>query len=146
MSAWALPYSGYKPLRQMGARTPQRVVVAMRNGAERQRLTDELQRAGYRVIAHDNCYDALLACRQSGALHGLVTEVELPHMWGLELAVCASRYHRNVAVVCVCGAEPKLGVKREIEQRGWQWMPKGPAFHLAVVQRLQTGLTTLMAS
>jgi len=131
-------YSGYQ--------TPQKVIVAMGNAAERHRVATELKRSEYKVIALSNCHDVLTVCRQSSLLDGLITDMELGYMGGLELARCASQYQLNLAVICLSCVQPRVHVTTQLAQNGWQWALKGPGFPEVVAQKLQTALTTLVAS
>jgi len=109
----------------------------MRNATERRGLAEDLRRAGYSVVAKDNCYDAAAYCRKVASLDALVIETELPDMWGLELARSASQYHPHIFVVCLCSAQPKQHVRHELLERGWQWTCTDASLHGAVVQKLQ---------
>jgi CheY-like chemotaxis protein len=123
------------------------IVVAIRNATERRRLAEALQNAAYHVTAKDNCHDALLACRQFPPVGALVAQLELPDMWGLELARCASQYNRNLIVVCIFASEPKLHMKLELAERGWQWVVKGPSLQGLVLLKVQNpGVAAPLAS
>lgn len=125
----------------------QRVLVVVRNSAERHRLVRDLSNAGYAVEAKDSCSDAATYCRQSLALHGLVVETELPWMWGVELARSASQYHPHLAIVCVCNGEPKSHVKHEVAERGWSWInSRSPSYASAIVEKLRNSLVTTAAN
>src|SRR5215207_8766429 len=86
--------------------SPKKVLVVMRSGTARQRIVKELKRASFVTTAESKCHDALLFCRRTATLHALITEVELPQMWGLELARVASQYHSRIACICLYAKEP----------------------------------------
>jgi CheY-like chemotaxis protein len=142
----AAPHLIFKPRRETATQPGTRVLLVIRNASERRAIAEELTKAGYIVVAKDNCHDALRFCRESAVLHALVTETTLPHMWGIELARSASQCHSHLVIVCVCSGNPKPSVKQELATRGWQWTEKRGSFYGTVIQQLQTGLTTFVAS
>jgi CheY-like chemotaxis protein len=147
VKAWtAAPDLILKPRRETPRLPGKRVLLVIRNASERRMIAEELTKAGYIVVAKDNCHDALRFCRESAVLHALVTDTTLPHMWGVELARSASQCHPHLVIVCVCSGEPKPLVKQELAKQGWQWTEKGGSFYETVIQQLQTGLTTFVAS
>lgn len=101
------------------------VIVAIHDRSQREQACSALEDAGYEVIAAPNCQAALTACRGAGTDPILVTEVRLPEMWGLDLARAATQFRSRTRVVCIADREPKLGVAREIAERGWRWLIKG---------------------
>jgi DNA-binding NtrC family response regulator len=147
VNAWtAAPHLIFQPRRETATQGPKRVLLVIRTASERRAIAEELRNAGYIVVAKDNCHDALRFCRESAVLHALVTETTLPHMWGVELARSASQCHSHLVIVCVCRGEPTPSMKQELATRGWQWTEKRGSFYGAVIQQLQTGLTTFVAS
>src|SRR4051794_29101287 len=102
MNPWTAPRPIFKPRRETGTQPQKRVLLVIRNASERRVIAQELARAGYMVVAKDNCHDALDVCRESAVLDAVVTETTLPQMWGLELARSASQCHSKLVIVCVC--------------------------------------------
>lgn len=117
-----------------------RVLLVMRKSSERNQAVAALKKAGYDVVSHDNCHDALRYCRQTITLDVLVAETEVPSMWGLELARVASVCHPEMAVICVGKSDPKPHVQRELTDRGWNWAPKVNPFDSVLIEKVQSCL------
>jgi len=141
VNAWTAPGAIYNPRREIPTQQRQHILLVMRNASERRAMAEEFTKAGFTVVAEDNCHDALRFCRKCRVLHALVAEVTLPYMWGVELARSASQFHSRLVIVCLCNAEPRRSVKEELAARGWQWTHKQGPFRETVTQQLQTRLT-----
>jgi CheY-like chemotaxis protein len=106
----AAPHLIFKPRRETATQSGKRVLLVIRNVSERRAIAEELTKAGYIVVAKDNCHDALRFCRESAVLHALVTETTLPHRGGIELGRSTSQCHSHLVIVCVCSGNPKPSV------------------------------------
>jgi len=146
VNPWTAPHVIFRPRRDTAARPQKRVLLVVRDASERRAIAEQLRNAGYTVVAKHNCRDALEFCRESAVLHALVTETTLPYMWGLELARLSSQCHSELVIVCLCSGEPNPSVKHELAARGWQWTENRGPFYGTVIQQLQTGLTSFVAS
>lgn len=69
-----------------------------------QLMSEVLRHAGYRVLEASNAGEALLVCEQhAGEIHLLLTDIVLPRVNGLELAVRVRRQYPGIKVVFMSG-------------------------------------------
>lgn len=103
---------------------PPTVLVVDDDQLMRKMLHVQLEQAGYSVCSASNGHDALRTCHQSiQPLDLLVTDLNMPHMSGLDLAARAVRLLPPLRIIVISGAacEEELQVCRE---RGWMFLSK----------------------
>jgi DNA-binding response OmpR family regulator len=80
-----------------------------------------LQKQGYKVITACNGKDALQKARDyQGTIHMLLSDVEMPGMTGIELAIQLNRERPNTKILLISGLDSGMLVLNN----GWQFLPK----------------------
>lgn len=80
-----------------------------------------LQGCGHHVIVASDGLDALEQARQfNGAIHLLLSDVEMPRMTGVELATQFQRDRPEAKVLLMSGMDSGMLLLNE----GWQFLPK----------------------
>lgn len=118
---------------------PARVLLVDDEDSVRDSLYSHLESSGYDVLAASNGPDGLTICRQS--LHPielLVTDYNMPHMSGLELARGCSRLYRDLSVLYVSESRPDEDLQADLlaPRRGFLAKPFRGADLLRKVREL----------
>jgi CheY-like chemotaxis protein len=115
-----LPYS------QGSSEARPRVLVVDDEPSLRDLVYRHLESDGYEVLAASNGPEALAICRTSDRpIELLVTDYNMPHMTGLELARECARLNAALRVLYISGANPdeKLRADLEAAQRAFLAKP-----------------------
>ena len=92
-----------------------------------------LQRAGYEVIVAVDGQDGLAKSREfKGAIHLLLSDVEMPNMTGIELATQIQIDRPEIRVLLMSGMASGILLLNE----GWQFLPK-PFMSNLLKERIQ---------
>lgn len=80
-----------------------------------------LHRCGYHVIVAGNGTEALLKAREfKGVIHLLLSDVEMPGMTGIELAIQLNQERPDTKILLISG----LATGMLVLNNGWQFLPK----------------------
>lgn len=80
-----------------------------------------LRECGYRVITAKDGNDALQKAREfAGVIHLLLSDVEMPGMTGIELAIQLNQERPNTKILLISGLDTGMLVLNN----GWQFLPK----------------------
>lgn len=80
-----------------------------------------LHKSGYQVIVAGNGKEALQKAREfDGIIHLLLSDVEMPGMTGIELAIQLNQERPDTKVLLVSG----LATGMLVLNNGWQFLPK----------------------
>lgn len=80
-----------------------------------------LQRCGYKVISATDGKDALQKAREfDGIIHLLLSDIEMPGMTGVELAIQLNRERPETKIMLISGLDSGMLVLNN----GWQFLPK----------------------
>jgi DNA-binding response OmpR family regulator len=80
-----------------------------------------LKKAGYNLIVANDGKDALQKAREyNGTIHLLLSDVEMPHMTGIELAIQLNQERPDTKILLISGLETGMLVLNN----GWQFLPK----------------------
>jgi DNA-binding NtrC family response regulator len=80
-----------------------------------------LTKVGYKLILANDGKDALQKAREyKGQIHMLLSDVEMPHMTGIELAIQLNQERPDTKILLISGLETGLLVLNN----GWQFLPK----------------------
>ena len=80
-----------------------------------------LHMCGYRVIVASNGKDALLKAREfDGKIHLLLSDIEMPGMTGIELAIQLNQERPDMKILLISG----LATGVLVLNNGWQFLPK----------------------
>ena len=80
-----------------------------------------LQMLGYRVIVASDGRDALQKARGfEGVIHLLLSDIEMPGMTGIELAIQLNQERPDTKILLISGLETGMLVLNN----GWQFLPK----------------------
>ena len=95
-----------------------RVLLVDDDKAVRHMLFTLLEQDGYEVLAAGNGAEGLTICRQSTRpVELLVTDCNMPHMTGLELARECSLLFRELSVLYISGARPDPLLEADLKER-----------------------------
>ncbi len=80
-----------------------------------------LIKAGYSLILANDGKDALQKAREyKGKIHLLLSDVEMPHMTGIELAIQLNQERPDTKILLISGLDTGILVLNN----GWQFLPK----------------------
>ena len=80
-----------------------------------------LTKAGYTLILANDGKDALQKAREyKGKIHLLLSDVEMPHMTGIELAIQLNQERPDTKILLISGLDTGILVLNN----GWQFLPK----------------------
>lgn len=97
------------------------ILFADDNEMFRKPFASLLNKLGYEVITASDGNDALQKAREfEGVIHLLLSDIEMPYMTGIELAIHLNRERPDTKVVLISGRDPGLLVPNN----GWQFLPK----------------------
>jgi CheY-like chemotaxis protein len=103
-----------------------RVLLVDDEDSVRDSLYSLLERSGYDVLAASNGLDGLAICRQSPhPIDLLVTDYNMPHMSGLELARECSHLCCDLSVLYISGSRPDEDLQADLRapKRGFLVKP-----------------------
>jgi DNA-binding NtrC family response regulator len=91
----------------------------------RSAMRDFLARSGLRVLEARNAYDGLFACAQhGGAIHLLITEINLLPVSGIKLAENVLRLFPQTQVLCMSACEETRPVRHWMKYLAASFLPK----------------------
>ncbi len=103
------------------ANSKETILLADDDGDLQKFVASLLGKHGYRVIAARNGTEALQKAREfHGAIHLLLSDVEMPGMTGIELAIQLNRERPDTKILLMSGLASGL----LILNNGWQFLPK----------------------
>ena len=80
-----------------------------------------LTKTGYTLILANDGKDALQKAREfKGTIHLLLSDVEMPHMTGIELAIQLNQERPDTKILLISGLDTGMLVLNN----GWQFLPK----------------------
>ena len=99
----------------------QTILFADDNGTFQQPIAISLSKSGYIVISASDGTDALQKARElDGPIHLLLSDVEMPGMSGIELAIQVNQERPYTKILLISGSDLGLIVRRY----GWQFIRK----------------------
>jgi two-component system cell cycle sensor histidine kinase/response regulator CckA len=107
---------------RLAASTPRSTILfADDDGALQKLVAALLEGCGYRVIVARNGADALQKAREfEGMIHLLLSDVDMPGMTGIELAIQLNQERPDTRILLISGLPAGLLVLNN----GWQFLPK----------------------
>jgi CheY-like chemotaxis protein len=97
------------------------ILFADDNGILQKVVADLLERCGYHVLVAKNGNEALQKAREiDGVIHLLLSDVDMPGMTGIELAIQLNQERPDTKILLISGLPAGLLVLNN----GWQFLPK----------------------
>jgi DNA-binding response OmpR family regulator len=97
------------------------ILFADDDGQLQKFVANLLQRLGYTVITANDGNGALQKAREfAGKIHLLLSDIEMPGMTGIELAIQLNRERPDTKILLISGVDSGLLVLNN----GWQFLPK----------------------
>jgi CheY-like chemotaxis protein len=104
-----------------GSHSQKTILLAEDDAQVQKFVTVLLRRFGYKVIPASDGKEALQKSRDYGAtIDLLLSDVEMPGMTGIELAIQLNRERPNMKILLTSGAD--LGILAK--NNGWSFLPK----------------------
>src|SRR5437868_4074001 len=117
----AFPLSGSKSEKTTASNSETTILFADDDGQLQKFVTTLLKAQGYRVLTATDGKDALQKARDfDGIIHLLLSDIEMPGMTGIELAIQLNRERPDTKILMISGLESGL----LILNNGWQFLPK----------------------
>jgi DNA-binding response OmpR family regulator len=97
------------------------ILLADDDGELRKLVLRLLTRCGYNLIVADDGRDALQKAREfDGVIHLLLSDVEMPGMTGIELAIQLNQERPDTKILLISG----LATGMLVLNNGWQFLPR----------------------
>jgi DNA-binding response OmpR family regulator len=97
------------------------ILFADDDGQVQKFVAELLHRCGYNVIVANDGKDALQKAREfDGAIHLLLSDVDMPGMTGIELAIQLNQERPDTKILLISG----LPTGMLVLNNGWQFLPK----------------------
>ena len=97
------------------------ILFADDNGTLQTVVAEMLQRCGYHVLVAKNGNEALQKAREfDGVIHLLLSDVDMPGMTGIELAIQLNQERPDTKILLISGLAAGLLVLNN----SWQFLPK----------------------
>ena len=97
------------------------ILFAEDNGQVQKLVAALLKTLGYRVITASDGRDALQKAREfDGTIHLLLSDIEMPGMTGIELAIQLNQERPDTKILLISG----LATGMLVLNSGWQFLPK----------------------
>jgi len=97
------------------------ILLADDNGQLRKFVSDLLTKCGYNLILANDGREAIQkALAFDGVIHLLLSDVEMPGMTGVELAIQLNRVRPETKILLISGLDSGMLVLND----GWQFLPK----------------------
>src|SRR5579863_6233027 len=97
------------------------ILFAEDDGALQKFVAALLTKTGYTLILANDGKDALQKAREfKGTIHLLLSDVEMPHMTGIELAIQLNQERPDTKILLISGLDTGMLVLNN----GWQFLPK----------------------
>jgi DNA-binding response OmpR family regulator len=104
-----------------GPNSPETILLADDDGQLRKFVSGLLTKCGYNLIVADDGKDALLKASEfEGTIHLLLSDIEMPGMTGIELAIQLNQARPETKILLISG----LATGMLVLNNGWQFLPK----------------------